>query len=772
MRPLSFRSQLLLLMVIPVLVTTGVLGWLVYGAASEALSRDAIRAVGIAANAREQVLLMRLRRQQERASGFLEVLASNCVAYQGPERARCLQDTLADFVVTEGVRGARLVAPGLEPIRVGEQAEALEDMGPLPPGQLVRFEPKQGDERVYDILVHGGEMALGLRFDAAEQIEPLFRERYGLGGSGETFLADAQGVFITKPKYPGHSGESRSHPIDARPMRECLSGRNAEMLAPDYRGVDVIHGFRFIEEIGGGCIMAHIEQAEAFAPARALRARLVEVAAALAMLAVGLSFVFARRFSRPVSRLTDKVRALQGGDFDIAVPTEGPRELKTFAETFAKMARSLQESTAERERLLREVEAERARLEVLAGMSRALAESRLTQEAVLDTTCRQLAERVGDVCTLGLLSADGQWLEARAAYARDAAAQARIRALLERRPQLGTGGIPARVLASGEPFLVPVVTREFLESLLATLPPEYRDDLSRDTPYSLAILPVRALGRVIGVLTLSRLAGPAYTGDDLLLFREIADRAALAIENVRLFQQAQEAARIREDLVAVVSHDLRNPISAISMSARGMLKREGLQDWQAKGLSRIYSAADRAIRLIHDLLDSTQARVGGIPVEPRPLDFHELVRHVVEEVQLAHPERHILFQPGGEAHGAWDADRMAQVITNLVGNAVQHSPEGTPVRVSSRGADGEVLLEIHNEGPPIPAEVLPTLFEPFRRGRSTGGGAVGSVGLGLFISRQLVEAHGGTIEARSAREEGTTFTVRLPRASPPAPTAP
>jgi signal transduction histidine kinase len=115
---------------------------------------------------------------------------------------------------------------------------------------------------------------------------------------------------------------------------------------------------------------------------------------------------------------------------------------------------------------------------------------------------------------------------------------------------------------------------------------------------------------------------------------------------------------------------------------------------------------------------------------------------------------------------------MAQVITNLVGNAVQHSPEGTPVRVGSRGRDGEVLLEVHNEGPPIPAEVLPTLFEPFRRGRSTGGGGMGSVGLGLYISRQLVEAHGGTIQVRSEQGEGTTFTVRLPRSHPPAPTAP
>ncbi|MET0403283.1 MAG: ATP-binding protein, partial [Cystobacter sp.] len=241
---------------------------------------------------------------------------------------------------------------------------------------------------------------------------------------------------------------------------------------------------------------------------------------------------------------------------------------------------------------------------------------------------------------------------------------------------------------------------------------------------------------------------------------------ALEAERSRL----EEAVRIREDLVAVVSHDLRNPISAISMSASVLLKREELSAGQARGLGRIYSSADRALRMIRDLLDSTQARVGGIPVAPKPLDFHELARNVVEEVQLAHPERHILFHTMGDARGAWDADRMAQVITNLVGNAVQHSPLDSPVRVESCGLEGEVQLRVHNEGSPIPVEDIPTLFEPFRRGRGAGG-APGSVGLGLFITRQVVEAHGGIIEARSQQGEGTLFTVRFSRARMPAPSA-
>jgi signal transduction histidine kinase len=138
------------------------------------------------------------------------------------------------------------------------------------------------------------------------------------------------------------------------------------------------------------------------------------------------------------------------------------------------------------------------------------------------------------------------------------------------------------------------------------------------------------------------------------------------------------------------------------------------------------------------------------------------VRRVVDEVRLVWPERRITLHASGDGQGAWDEGRLAQVVTNLVGNALQHSPEGTPVRVSTQGEGPSVLLEVHNEGVPIPAELLPVLFEPYRQGPEAGTGR-GSLGLGLFITRQIVLGHGGTLDARSSAEEGTTFTVRLPR---------
>ncbi len=233
--------------------------------------------------------------------------------------------------------------------------------------------------------------------------------------------------------------------------------------------------------------------------------------------------------------------------------------------------------------------------------------------------------------------------------------------------------------------------------------------------------------------------------------------------------EARQLADFERQILGIVSHDLRNPLSVIRISASMLLARAGLDERQSKSLTRIISASDRATRLIRDLLDFSQARLGGgIPVERKRMDLFELVRGVVEEHAASHPERELALEQEGEGVGEWDGDRLAQVLGNLVGNALQHGAPGTPVGVRCQGLPGEVLLEVRNEGEPIEPSVLPTLFEPFRRGRHAGSGA-GSVGLGLFITRQLVLAHGGGITVTSSPEGETRFTVRLPRRAPTPP---
>ncbi len=227
--------------------------------------------------------------------------------------------------------------------------------------------------------------------------------------------------------------------------------------------------------------------------------------------------------------------------------------------------------------------------------------------------------------------------------------------------------------------------------------------------------------------------------------------------------ELRRRAEFEQQLVGIVSHDLRNPLNAINLATVTMLRRPGLDERQRTTISRVQSSADRAIRMIRDLLDFTQARLGGgIPVIRKALDLRELTQQVVDEVRLAHPDRKLELVCGEEARGEWDPDRVAQVLTNLMSNALHYSPPGTPVRVALRGEAEDIVLEVSNQGEPIPASVLPRLFEPLERGTQKDQ-ASRSIGLGLFIVKSIVLAHGGTVEVRSTASEGTTFAVWLPR---------
>jgi PAS domain S-box-containing protein len=230
--------------------------------------------------------------------------------------------------------------------------------------------------------------------------------------------------------------------------------------------------------------------------------------------------------------------------------------------------------------------------------------------------------------------------------------------------------------------------------------------------------------------------------------------------------ESELATRIEFDrqLVGIVSHDLRNPLNAIGVGA-SLLKTGSLTEQQSKVLDRMISAFDRAVRLIRDLLDFTQARgSGGIPVSPADASIREIVHSACDEVQLSHPDRQCLLRHSGRDVGRWDADRLAQLVGNLVSNAFEHSPAASPVIVATDGRPEALLLTVHNIGDPIPEAERARLFQPFERGRDSKASAQRSLGLGLYISKQIVAAHGGTIAVRSSPEQGTTFEVRLPYA--------
>jgi phosphoserine phosphatase RsbU/P len=236
------------------------------------------------------------------------------------------------------------------------------------------------------------------------------------------------------------------------------------------------------------------------------------------------------------------------------------------------------------------------------------------------------------------------------------------------------------------------------------------------------------------------------------------DQQALAAAQA----QAQDRAEFAEHLVGMVSHDIRNPLSVIHMSAM-LLERGVPPPQQQAATQRISRAVGRVQHLIGDLLDFTQARLGGgISMRKATVDLHEAVADTVAELAVAFPAATLLFEHAGSGLCHADAQRIAQALGNLVANAVAHGDPSCPIVIRTETRDGSFVVGVRNQGKPIPAEVVPRLFEPMVRGEDAGSRGVG---LGLFIVSAIVRAHDGQVEVQSTAEQGTTFSIRLPCSS-------
>lgn len=274
---------------------------------------------------------------------------------------------------------------------------------------------------------------------------------------------------------------------------------------------------------------------------------------------------------------------------------------------------------------------------------------------------------------------------------------------------------------------------------------------------SVIITPIRGpRGGVVGFAKVSR---------DLTAPRAAElERARLAAENAAL----QERARIQEfqeQFIAILGHDLRNPLAAIELGTS--ILRKSAAERELRTLDRMSSSAQRMSWMISQMLDLTRSRLaGGLEILRAPTDLAEDLRRSVDQLRLAYPPREFILSCPFPLPGEFDRDRMLQVFSNLIGNALHHGDPAKPVRIEARNERDFAVIAVHNAGPPIPADLLPKLFDPFRRGeRDSRVAGTAGLGLGLFISREIVLAHGGSIAVCSSVDRGTTFVVRLPVAA-------
>ncbi|HEY7725969.1 MAG TPA: GAF domain-containing sensor histidine kinase [Anaeromyxobacteraceae bacterium] len=392
--------------------------------------------------------------------------------------------------------------------------------------------------------------------------------------------------------------------------------------------------------------------------------------------------------------------------------------------------------------------------------------------ATLEALGRLAVPEVADWCAVDLLCEDGTLARAALRH-RDPERTAIADELRQLPPALGPLD-PERVAASGDTDLVDSVAAEPELAAACQRPGRAAEILRRLGLESFVTVPLAARGRRLGALTLAcGDSGRRYDAAALAFAQELGSLCALALDNVRLFRDGEEArslaersARIQEDaarfgeqLLGIVSHDLRTPLAAIVASNQLALRRAGGDEALLRPLRRAAGAAKRMEGMVADLLDFTRARLGGgIPLRRREADLGKIARYAVEEAQAAHPEHPLVHRLHYEK-ALCDPDRMSQVVQNLIANALEHGAPRAPVVVETRREADRLVLSVVNQGPQIPGDLLPGLFEPFRRGHSA---RARSLGLGLFIVREIVRAHGGSVEAQSDAG-GTRFVVRLPQ---------
>jgi signal transduction histidine kinase len=443
---------------------------------------------------------------------------------------------------------------------------------------------------------------------------------------------------------------------------------------------------------------------------------------------------------------------------------------------FARVVIGRATENARLQQRLTEEERERARTreaELLSQMARDFGSS-LDRQATVDAIVRAAAPLLGDVTWLLVAEPGDDGSDSRLVMAgadgRSAELAERLRAHLSAR-QLRIGeGIAGAAAATVTPVVVGG----------SEPPPSHPGDPDAVVALglrSVLAVPIVSRGSVRGVLASASTTGPLFGEGEARLAAAIAERAGPALENAALWADLQEqvtreqqAQRIKDEFLSIVSHELRTPLTSIqgySQLLEARLRGAGSGTKEMSQMRVILSQVGRMRRLVDDLLDVSRIdRRGGVSIEPESLDLAEEVREAAARTEREHPERRVTVEVSESLPLEADRDRIGQVLTNLLDNAVKYSPEGGPLVVRASPYGNGVELTVSDAGVGIPAEQLDHVFERFFQAEGDSGGRhFGGLGLGLYITRAIVEAHGGEIRAESNREagRGTLIRVQLPR---------
>lgn len=432
---------------------------------------------------------------------------------------------------------------------------------------------------------------------------------------------------------------------------------------------------------------------------------------------------------------------------------------------FAEISRDMTERrmVERQQRLLTEASAAEQRQRLLAEVSAVLVSS-LDTETALTAVAQRVVPLLGDACLIHL--DEGGTLRLAACDHCPMGSDAPLCKSLGNQEVTQSPRELARVVRSGRSRRIPDTGK-----LLRRLGPDTARALPllrALRPASVLIVPMQARGRVLGALTLIRdTPGRAYSREEQLLAEELGRRAAMALDNARLYQESQKAINTRDEFLSIASHELRTPVTTLLLQLQN-LRRYG-EKLRDSGLERKLDVAmkqtHRLDKLIDGLLDVSRISADQLRFDLEELDLSRLAAEVVEQFQAdaARAGCELRLRAEGPVTGWYDRLRIEQVLANLLSNAIKYSP-GKPVEVTVEPWGDQARLTVEDRGIGIPAKDLSRIFSRFERAVSPQN--YGGLGLGLFITQRIVQAHGGSIQVRSHPGEGSTFTVLLPREAP------
>jgi PAS domain S-box-containing protein len=395
----------------------------------------------------------------------------------------------------------------------------------------------------------------------------------------------------------------------------------------------------------------------------------------------------------------------------------------------------------------------------------------LDYEATLANVARLAVPQLADWCVVHMVGEDGKSHQLAAAHADETKLEL-LRELNRRYPMgLNTTHSYPLVIETGQPELIP----EISDSMLA--------DVARDEEHlkllralglkSTLCVPLTARGRTLGAITFATAeSGRVYDSSDLALAGDLARRAATAVDNARLYQEAHRANLSKDDFLATLSHELRTPLTPIigwvHMMRGGMLKSADLD----YGLAVVEKNSQSLTRLINDLLDMSAILSGKMRIERLPVPLKAAIEESIETIRPQAEARRIKLETrlceDGQVLVGGDRTRLVQTFWNILANAVKFSDDGSRVQVTYEADEREARLIIEDEGQGIEPEFLPSVFERFRQADSSKTRTHGGLGIGLALVKSFVEAHGGSVKAESAGTgRGSRFTIRLPRLTVP-----